>query len=260
MTKGIDTHAHLNDNAFADDIGEVVARAVSGGVSDIVVVGYDLASSEHALHLAHAYGPLWAAVGIHPHDAPQADKTGLEHISTLTQAPKTVAIGEIGLDYYWNTWPKEQQQHAFRQQIDLAKNMSLPFIVHDRDAHGDVLAILREHGVFPEGFVMHCFSGSPEFARECIRLGGHISLAGPVTFHNAARLVEVAKEVPLERLLVETDCPYLSPHPHRGKRNEPQYVRLVLSTIAQLRGISVEAVAKHTSSNAKILFGLKEKV
>ncbi|MDP3488029.1 MAG: TatD family hydrolase, partial [Bacillota bacterium] len=239
MTKVIDTHAHLNDKAFADDIGEVVDRAVSGGVSDIVVVGYDLPSSEHAVRLAHEYGPLWAAVGVHPHDAPQADITGLERIYTLTQASKTVAIGEIGLDYYWNTWPKEQQQQAFRQQIELAKNVSLPFIVHDRDAHGDVLAILREHGAFPDGFVMHCFSGSAEFARECIQLGGYVSLAGPVTFHNAARLLDVAKEVPLERLLIETDCPYLAPHPHRGKRNEPQYVNLVLSVIAQLRGIPV---------------------
>ena len=260
MSKAIDTHAHLNDKAFSADIGEVVDRAASGGVSDIVVVGYDLLSSEQAVQLANGYGPLWAAVGVHPHDAPQVNIAGLERISELAQAPKAVAIGEIGLDYYWNTWPKEQQQHAFRQQIDLAKNLSLPFIVHDRDAHGDVLSILRDQGAFPNGFVMHCFSGSPEFAQECTRLGGYISLAGPVTFRNAARLLEVAKDLPLERLLVETDCPYLAPHPHRGKRNEPQYVSLVLAAIAQLRGIAVDVVANQTSQNAKILFGLKENV
>ena len=259
MIKVVDTHAHLNDKTFSDDVAEVIARAVTGGVSDIVVVGYDILSSEHALRLAHEYGPLWAAVGVHPHDAPQADMPGIERIAALAQDSKVVAIGEIGLDYYWNTWPKELQQHAFRQQIDLAKSASLPFIVHDRDAHGDVLTILREHGCFPQGFVMHCFSGSLEFARDCIRLGGFISLAGPVTFRNAARLLEVAKEVPLERLLVETDCPYLAPHPYRGKRNEPQYVNLVLGAIAQLRGMPVEVVAEQTSANANILFGLKEK-
>jgi len=260
VTNVVDTHAHLNDKAFTEDLDEVITRAVSGGVTDIIVVGYDLASSEHAVRLSRDYGPLWAAVGVHPHDAPQADAAGLARIAMMAQATKAVAIGEIGLDYYWNTWPKEQQQHAFRQQIDLAKNASLPFIVHDRDAHGDVLAILQEHRVFPAGFVMHCFSGSPEFARECIKLGGYISLAGPVTFRNAAKLLEVAKEVPLEHLVIETDCPYLAPQPHRGKRNEPQYANLVLNAIAQLRGLPVEDVADQTTLNAKNLFGLKEKV
>lgn len=260
MSSVIDTHAHINDKAFASEVAEVIDRAVQAGVLGIVVVGYDLTSSGHAVQLAEEYQPLWAAVGVHPHDAPQATASGLMRVSELATCPKVVAIGEIGLDYYWNTWPKEQQRRSFSLQIQLAKDLKLPFIVHDRDAHGEVLKVLREHQPYPQGFVMHCFSGSLEFAEDCMRLGGYISLAGPVTFRNAAKVLDVARGVPLDRLLVETDCPYLAPHPHRGQRNEPAYVQLVVSAISKLRDIPVEQIAHQTSRNAQDLFKFKERV
>lgn len=254
----IDTHAHLNDPAFANELEDVIARAVNSNVSGIIVAAYDLASSYRAVELTKQHSHLWATVGIHPHDAPQATKASIAELRSMAKDPRVVAIGEIGLDYYWNTHPKELQQQAFCQQIELASDCSLPFVVHDRDAHGDVLAILKEHSPFENGFVMHCYSGSLEFAAECVRLGGYISFAGPVTFRNASRLQEVAKAVPLERLLVETDCPYLAPHPHRGKRNEPMYVNLVAETIAHLRGSEPELIKEHTTHNAKQLFGIEE--
>lgn len=257
--KYIDTHAHLNDPIFAEDLADVLLRASDAGVDDIVVVGYDLASAQHAQRLAEAHTGLWATVGVHPHDAPEANDLGLAQLGALVQQPKVIGIGEIGLDYYWNTWPKDQQQESFRRQIDLAKQCKLPFIVHDRDAHGDVLNLLREQAPYEKQFIMHCFSGSVEFAKDCIRLGGYISLAGPVTFRNAAKLLDVAREVPLERLLVETDCPYLAPDPHRGKRNEPSYVPLVVAAIARQRGVEAHIVGESLVQNSRLIFGLGEK-
>jgi len=257
--KFIDTHAHLNDKAFEEDLLAVLDNARSAGVSDIVVVGFDLESSQRALELTE-HPEIWAAVGIHPHDAPQATPQGLLTLRELAKHPKVIAIGEIGLDYYWNTHPKDLQQQAFIDQIQLARESNLPFVVHDRDAHGDVLTILKEYVPYPAGFVMHCFSGSVEFSRECLRLGGYISLAGPVTFRNATKLLDVARDVPLDRLLVETDCPYLAPHPHRGQRNEPQHIPLIIQTIAEVRALTPELVGEHTTNNAKRLFKLKEKI
>jgi TatD DNase family protein len=251
----VDSHAHLSDNAFAEDLAEVVARAQEHHVAAIINIGYNLSSSEQVVELACKHRDMFAAVGIHPHDARQV-QSELLGIEGLLRESKVVAVGEIGLDYHWNTWPKEVQLEAFRVQIELAKANKLPFVVHDREAHADILRVLKEHAPFLNRFVMHCFSGSAEFAGECIRLGGYISLAGPVTFRNAVQPVTVAQRVPLERLLLETDCPYLAPQAWRGKRNEPAYVRAVAEQVALVRGESLETIASATTANAREVFGL----
>lgn len=253
----VDSHAHLNEAAFVEDLPAVVQRAWDAGLGAVVVVGYDLKSSQRAKEIALEYPGVYAAVGIHPHDAPECNSEALSTLADLLKGDRVKALGEIGLDYYWNTWPREIQQRSFRLQLDLAKCLAVPFVVHDRDAHGDVLALLKERAPYPAGFVMHCFSGSSEFARECLRLGGHVSLAGPVTFRNASKLLDVAREVPLERLLLETDCPYLSPDPFRGKRNEPARLVRVAEAIALVRGLDLEHLALATTENAKRLFGLE---
>lgn len=251
----IDTHAHLTDAKLKSDVSALLARADAAGVIAVINAGYDLASSRLVVDLASRYPQCYGVVGIQPSDAPSALDGGLDEIASLLANPRVVGIGEIGLDYYWNQWPRDVQAKAFAAQIVLAKEHGLPFVVHDRDAHGDVLSLLREHAPYPAGFVMHCFSGSAELAEECVRLGGYISLAGPVTFKNASRPVAVARAVPLERLLVETDCPYLAPHPHRGKRNEPGYLPLIASRIAEIRGLDVCEVARATTANARRVFG-----
>ncbi len=250
----VDTHAHLTDKAFAEDLTPVLGRSREQGVSRVINVGYNLTSSLRVVAMTEQHQDLFAAVGIHPHDAPQALGTEMQGVEELLQHDRVVALGEIGLDYYWNTWPRDTQIEAFRAQIQLAKAREIPFIVHDRDAHGDILSVLKTNAPYPAGFVMHCFSGSAEFADECIRLGGYISLAGPVTFKNAVKAVRVAQAVPLERLLIETDCPYLAPHPWRGKRNEPSYLRVIAERIAEVRGDSLQIIAEYTSANAQQVF------
>ncbi|MBT9135840.1 MAG: putative metal-dependent hydrolase YcfH [Firmicutes bacterium] len=250
----IDSHAHLNDERFAPDLPEILLRASAAGVLKILTVGYNMSSSQSAVQLASGHEMVWAAVGIHPHDAPECREDNLEQLRAWLTAGPAVGLGEIGLDYYWNTWDKEVQKKAFREQIELAKSLAVPFIVHNRDAHGDVLAVLKEHGPYPAGFVMHCFSGSAELALCCLRLNGFISFAGPVTFQNASQVVRAAKAVPLERLLLETDCPYLSPHPLRGQRNEPARVTLVAEALAGILGVEFEELARRTTNNAEALF------
>lgn len=252
-----DTHAHLNDKQFADDLEEVINRAREAGVTKITNVGYDLNSSIESIKIAKKYDGVYAVIGVHPHDADSVDKESLIKLRMYAKEPEVVAIGEMGLDYYRNLSPQDVQQRVFREQIHLAKELKKPIVIHDRDAHGDVLNILKEEKAGENGGILHCFSGSWEFARQCMNLGFHISLAGPVTFSNANKLVEVAKLVPLDRLLVETDCPYLSPHPFRGKRNEPARVRVVAEKIAELRGITLEEVAEATTQNAKNVYGIK---
>ncbi|MBT9176304.1 MAG: putative metal-dependent hydrolase YcfH [Firmicutes bacterium] len=252
----VDTHAHLNDPAFTADLPEVLARATKAGVRKIVVVGHNMATSRQAVALALQSDDCYATVGVHPHDAPEVVEETLAGLASLLGQTRVVALGEIGLDYHWNTWPKEVAQRAFRAQIALAKSLDKPFVVHNRDAHADVLALLKEQAPYHHGFVMHCFSGSLEVARECMRLGGYISVAGPVTFKSAHRLHDVAKQVPLERLLIETDCPYLAPDPHRGQRNEPAFLVSIARAIAFRRGLDVTRVAEVTCANAQRLFGL----
>ena len=252
-----DTHVHLNDDQFNDDLEEVIERARLNGVERVVVVGFDEKTIKRAMELIEAYDFMYAAIGWHPVDAIDLTDDYLKWIEELTAHPKVVAIGEIGLDYHWDKSPKDVQQAVFRRQIQLAKRLDLPIIIHNREATEDVVTILEEEGASEVGGIMHCFSGSPETAQRCLDMNFYISLGGPVTFKNAVKPKEVAKEVPLERLLIETDCPYLAPHPYRGKRNEPSYVKLVAEQIAELKGVSFEEGAKATTENANRLFRIK---
>ncbi len=252
----IDTHAHLTDNRFAHDLDEVLLRAEKSGVRAMINVGYDLPSSRRCVALASKREMFFAAVGIHPHEAAKASEQALVQLRQLALGGNVVALGEIGLDYYYNHSPRNLQQQLFRQQIRLAKSLSLPIIVHDRDAHEDVLTILREEGAETVGGVLHCFSGDRNFALRCLSLGFHLSLAGPITFNNSRDLAAVAEIVPADRLLLETDAPYLAPVPYRGKRNEPAYLLAVAEKVATLRGITVEELADSTTENAKKLFRL----
>lgn len=251
-----DTHVHLNAEQYADDLAEVVERALQAGVEQMTVVGFNRPTIEKAMELVETYDFLIASIGWHPVDAIDMTDDDLQWIEELSAHPKVRAIGEIGLDYYWDKSPKEIQQEVFRKQIRLAKKVKLPIIIHNREATSDLIAILKEEGASEVGGIMHCFSGSVETAKECLELNFYISLGGPVTFKNAKKPKEVAKAVPLERLLIETDCPYLTPHPFRGKRNEPAYVKLVAEQIAELKGLTLAEVAQATTENAKKLFAI----
>lgn len=248
-----DSHAHLDDEKFDEDREEVVTRSLQNGVTGIINAGSCMASSAQSVALAAQYDNIYAAVGIHPHDAKSAQEADYAQLAAWAQLEKVVAIGEIGLDYYYDFSPRDLQRTVFTRQIDVARQMDMPFIIHDRDAHGDILDVLKKEAKGLTG-VLHCFSGSLEMAKEVIKLGFYISIAGPVTFKNAAKLPEIIKNVPLERLLVETDCPYLTPHPHRGKRNEPAYVKIVAEQVAQLREMELADLAKYTTENTKKLF------
>ena len=208
------------------------------------------------IELIETYDFLYGSVGWHPVDAIDMTEDDLKWIEELCSHPKVRALGEIGLDYHWDKSPKDIQKEVFRKQIRLAKKVKLPIIIHNREATADILEILREEEASEVGGIMHCFSGSAETARECIDMNFYISLGGPVTFKNAKRPKEVAKEVPLDKLLIETDCPYLTPHPYRGKRNEPAYVKLVAQQIAELKGITLAEVEAETTENAKKIFDI----
>ncbi|SDN57330.1 TatD DNase family protein [Fictibacillus solisalsi] len=253
-----DTHAHLNAIQFEEDLEDVIQRALDEGISHIVVVGFDQPTIKGALKLADTYDFIYAAVGWHPVDAVDMTPEDLQWIEKLADHPKVVAIGEMGLDYHWDKSPKDVQQRVFRQQIQLAKKVKLPIIIHNREATQDVVDILREEGAEEVGGIMHCYSGSLEVAKECIEMNFYISFGGPVTFKNAKKPKEVAKEIPIDRLLIETDCPYLSPHPLRGKRNEPSYVKYVAEAIAELREMPLEDLVKKTTENAKRLYQISD--
>ncbi|HHU33556.1 MAG: TatD family hydrolase [Zhaonellaceae bacterium] len=252
-----DTHAHLNDEAFTEELEKVLVRAQEAGVGSIANIGYDLPSSRRAIEIAKLYSSCYAAVGIHPHDAKSVTDKTYDELEKLLQEPKVVAVGEIGLDYYRDLSPRDKQQAVFREQIQLAKEYKLPITIHDRDAHGDILEIIKEEQAGEYGGILHCFSGSWEMAKVCMKLGFHISLAGPVTFKNARKLQEIALKIPLDFLLLETDCPYLAPEPYRGKRNEPAYVAEVAKFIADLKNMELKELARITTSNAKIVFRLE---
>jgi len=257
LTMLFDTHAHLNADDFRDDLEEVIERANNVGVSDIVVVGFDHPTIERTMELVEKYDHIYGCIGWHPVDAIDCTEEELQWIEQLCKHPKIVAYGEIGLDYHWDKSPKDIQQKLFRKQIRLAKKLRLPIAIHTRDAMEDTMTILKEEHAEEVGGIMHCFSGSVETAKECIKMNFYISLGGPVTFKNAKRPKAVAKEVPLDRILIETDCPYLTPHPYRGTRNEPAYVKLVAEQIADLKGISYEELAEVTTKNAKLVFGIE---
>lgn len=252
----IDTHAHLIDKSYNKDLESVLKRAREAGVEAIINVGYTLSLARKAVALAEVYAPLYATVGIHPHDAAGVPENYLEILQELAKKPKVVALGEMGLDFYRNLSPPRIQEKIFRNQLSLAKELRLPVVVHDRDAHQKVLQILKEEKAGDPGGVLHCFSGDLRMARECFELGFHISVAGPVTYNKASTLQEVVATCPRDRLLLETDCPYLTPHPYRGKRNEPAHVALVCRQVAALRAETFEEVANYTAENAKKLFKL----
>lgn len=250
-----DTHTHLNDKAFDEDRDLVFERAKEAGVSLIINVGFNRETIPQTLELTRKYDFVYAAVGWHPHDAADCTAADLEWIEQLARTEsKVVAIGEMGLDYYWDNSPREVQKEVFRKQIALAKRVNKPIIIHDRDAHRDVVDILREEGAADVGGVMHCFGGSAEIARECLAMNFYISFGGPLTFKNAKKPKEVAAEVPLDRLLIETDAPYLTPHPFRGKRNESAYVHYVAESMAEIKGVSYEELCAITFANGKRLF------
>ncbi|MBS4201470.1 TatD family hydrolase [Bacillus sp. FJAT-49732] len=251
-----DTHVHLNDDQYAEDLDEVIARAKNTGVEYMVVVGFDRKTIQKALEIISEHEFIYASVGWHPVDAIDMTEEDLIWLEEVAAHPKVVALGEMGLDYHWDKSPKEIQKEVFRKQIRLAKKINMPIIIHNRDATQDIIQILQEENAEEVGGIMHCFSGSAEVAKQCLDLNFYISLGGPVTFKNAKKPKEVAIQVPLDRLLIETDCPYLAPHPYRGKRNEPSYVRLVAEQIADLKGLNLEEVAQITTANAKKVFGI----
>lgn len=249
-----DTHAHLDDERFDEDRDEVIAQCRNEGVELILNAGSNMETSVKAIALADKYDFIYAAVGVHPHDASEMDSGTAEVLAALAENKKVRAIGEIGLDYHYDLSPRDVQKKRFEEQIDLARQLKLPIIVHDREAHGDVMEIFKKTRIQEVGGVLHSFSGSKEMALECLRLGLYLSISGPVTFSNAKKTVEAVREIPLDMLLIETDSPYLTPVPNRGKRNYPGYVRLVAEKIAEIKGISFEEVARKTMENGKRLF------
>ncbi len=251
----IDSHAHIYGKEFAADFDAMMLRASDAGVKKIIVVGADIESSIQAVELAERYPDLYAAVGIHPHDASRVTENCYEIIIKLAgSSKKVVAIGEIGLDFYRDRSPRPDQEQVFRRFIRIAKDLELPVIIHDRDAHERVMTILTEEQAAKTGGVLHCFSGDMEMAKDCIDMGFYISIPGTVTYHNSHTLHEVVKAVRIEHLLIETDAPYLSPVPHRGKRNEPAFVRFAAEKIAEIKGLSLEDVARITTVNTERLF------
>lgn len=254
----VDTHCHLDMGAY-EDCREVVARAGDAGVRTILTVGIDLPSSRAAVALADEFPGVYATVGIHPHHVVGVHEEFYDELADLARHPKVKAYGEIGLDFARDYAPHETQIAHFERQVHLAKGLKLPLIIHDRDAHGEVMAILRAAAPFPAGGVMHCFSGDLELAHASMELGFMISITGVVTFAKAEQLHEVARRVPLEALLLETDGPYLTPEPFRGRRNEPAYLLYTADRVAELRGVSVDEVVRQTTANAVRLFTLEER-
>ncbi len=252
-----DTHAHYDDERFDEDRDSLLKQLHQEGISYILNASASPESLEATMELAEKYPFVYAALGIHPHDAEKMNEDIMNKIRTLSKNDKVVAIGEIGLDYYYDNSPRDIQRFWFERQIELAKELRLPIIIHDRDAHEDTVNILKKTDVKQVGGIFHCFSGSAQMAMEMLKLNLYIAVGGAVTFKNARKTVEVVKAVPLEKLLVETDCPYLSPEPHRGKRNNSGYLVHVIRKIAEIKEISESEVAGITLMNAKKVFGLK---
>lgn len=253
-----DTHAHLNDEAFQEDAEAALQRALDAGVQKLNIVGCDPASSEQAVAMALAHSAVYAVVGVHPSDADQYDGAFEEQLRRWAALDKVVAIGEIGLDYHYeDDIAHDIQQDVFRRQVRLAEELQLPIVIHSRDAMEDTLSVLRE--VKPEGNyrgVFHCFSGSWEQAQLCLELGFYLGFDGPLTFKNSKKPVRVAREMPLERILIETDCPYMAPEPKRGRRNEPAYVAHIAAKLGEIRELSPEEAARITYENGCRLFGV----
>jgi TatD DNase family protein len=249
-----DSHAHLDLEPLCDAEEEVVRRAHEAGVSRIVTIGIDPDSSERAIAISHRHAGVYAAVGLHPHDASACSENTMERLEELSRCDKVVGIGETGLDFHRDRSPRGAQRAAFREQIRLARRRSLPVVVHDRDAHDEILSILAEENAAEVGGIIHCFSGDYEMARRAIGMNFLVSIPGAITYKGSATQVEAVGKIPLEKLLIETDCPFLAPLPHRGKTNEPAYVPLVARKIAEIKGVSAEDVGRVTALNALRIF------
>lgn len=251
-----DTHAHVDEKRFDNDRAEMLETCFAEGLAYILCPAVDRETSEHAIALSHQYKQIYAAVGVHPHESKDVTEEDYELFAKWAkEESKVVAVGEIGLDYYYDFSDREAQMKAFKRQLALARQVDLPIIIHDRDAHGDIMDTLRTDGKGVRG-VFHCYSGSYEMAKEAIRMDYFISFAGPVVFPNSTKLKEVARQIPLDRLLVETDSPYLTPPPFRGRRNDPSKVRYVAEEIARLRGMDPEELAAVALANGKRCFGI----
>ena len=253
----IDSHAHLDGEKFADDRAAVVERALAAGVVKIITMGDSLESSARSVALAERFEPIYAAVGVHPEEAQPMTAATDEQLAAWAAQEKVVAIGEIGLDYYWEKDEEKRalQRAIFVRQLDLARQLKLPGCIHDREAHGDMMKILKTEGRGLRG-VLHCYSGSWEMAAELLKGDWYFGIDGPLTYKNAAKLPEIVQRLPAERILVETDSPYLSPMPFRGKRNEPAHVLYVAKKAAELRGESLEDFARATRENTRALYGI----
>ena len=249
-----DTHAHLNDDKFEPDRDEMIKKSFDEGITLIMNPGADMKSSQGSVLLSQKHEFIYCAVGIHPHSVEEMDEKSIEMLADLAKDKKVRAIGEIGLDYFRDLSPREIQRQKFIEQIDLAKQLRLPIIVHDRESHGDVLSILKKENIKQIGGILHSFSGSLEMAVECIKLGMEISISGPVTFANNRKTIEVVQGISLEHLLIETDSPYLTPVPFRGKRNYPGLVKYVAEKISEIKGIKYEEVGRVTFENGKRIF------
>ena len=250
-----DTHAHYDSSKFDADRDAVLRALPESGVTLVVDPGDNAERSRRAVELAQQYPHVYAAVGWHPEEAENWDENSLPAIRELAKQPKVCAIGEIGLDYYWDTTYRERQKEMFRAQIELALELDLPVIVHDREAHGDSLEIVRDYPALRG--VFHCFSGSVEMAQELLRRGWDLGFDGPITYKNAARAPEVIRICPMERILLETDSPYLAPVPNRGQRNDSRNLPYIAATVARIKDMPVEAVAAQTMENGKKLFGIR---
>ena len=252
-----DTHAHLHFPDYASDLDAVLSRARDAGIVGMVTIGTDRENNAAAVALAEQRPEVFATVGIHPHDAAEATDADFEALEVFARSSaKVVAFGEMGLDFFRNLSPRDVQETVFRRQLGLARRLGKPVVVHCRDAHPETLAILAEERVSEVSGVMHCFSADVDVAKRCLDLGLLISLAGPVTYKNARSLPDVARFVPADRLVVETDCPFLPPHPHRGQRNEPAYAAITAAKVAEFRGTTLDVLGDVTTENARRLFKL----
>lgn len=254
----VDTHCHLDFDDYAADCSELISRAQQVGVRQIITIGIDISSSLKAIALAEANGGVYATVGIHPHNACPLTSKDIQRLLSLGRQSQVVAYGEIGLDFYRNYQPRSLQISCLHEQLGLARDLNLPVIIHDREAHQDILQVLRDQSAWEMGGTLHCYSGDWSFARRCLDLGFYLSIAGPVTFNTAKSLHEVTRNCPLDRLLLETDAPFLAPVPKRGKRNEPAFLVHTAEKVASLKKLPLEDVARQTSLNARQLFKLPE--
>ena len=250
----IDTHTHLDDARYNDDRDLMITRAREAGVEAFLTIGCDLATSQSAVRLADQYPFVYASIGVHPHEVKHIGDTWYDEFRQLAKNKNVVAYGEIGLDYHYNHSSPKEQRERFREQIQLARELTLPVIIHTREAQEDTVTILKEEKASEVGGVFHCFSGDAWLAKDALDLGFYLSFSGILTFQNAAMLRDIAKNTPLDRVLIETDCPYLTPVPYRGKRNEPAYVSQVAHQLAALHAMPLEEIGKQTSNNARRLF------